>query len=51
VRNAMAGKGAEVHVYPGATHGFNCWARASYHAPSAALAHGRATAFLAGALF
>jgi carboxymethylenebutenolidase len=51
VRQAMAGKGAEVHVYPGAMHGFNCWARASYHAPSAALAHGRATAFLAGALF
>jgi carboxymethylenebutenolidase len=39
--------GAEVFVYPGATHGFNCWARASYHAPSAALAHGRALAFLA----
>lgn len=42
---------AEVHVYPGAMHGFNCWARASYHAPSAALAHGRATAFLASVLF
>jgi carboxymethylenebutenolidase len=51
VRQAMAGKGAEVHVYTGAMHGFNCWARASYHAPSAALAHGRATAFLAAALF
>jgi carboxymethylenebutenolidase len=51
VRAAMAGKGAEVHVYPGAMHGFNCWARASYHAPSAALSHGRATAFLAAALF
>jgi carboxymethylenebutenolidase len=51
VRAAMADKVAEVHVYPGAMHGFNCWARASYHAPSAALAHGRATAFLAGALF
>jgi carboxymethylenebutenolidase len=38
---------AEVHVYPGAHHGFNCWARASYHAPSAALAHGRALSFLA----
>ena len=47
VRTAMAGKGAEVHVYPGAQHGFNCWARASYHAPSAALAHGRALSFLA----
>ena len=42
---------AEVFVYPGAQHGFNCWARASYHAPSAALAHGRATAFLAQHLF
>jgi carboxymethylenebutenolidase len=55
VRRAMAarasGQPAEVHVYPGSMHGFNCWARASYHAPSAALAHGRATAFLAGALF
>ena len=41
---------AEVHVYPGAMHGFNCWARASYHAPSAALAHGRSLAFLAHTL-
>ena len=41
---------AEVHVYPGATHGFNCWARGAYHAPSAALAHGRSLAFLAQAL-
>ncbi|MBP6766129.1 MAG: dienelactone hydrolase family protein [Rubrivivax sp.] len=50
VRQAMAGKGGDVHVYPGAMHGFNCWARASYHAPSAALAHGRALSFLATAL-
>ena len=50
VRRAFAGRPAEVHVYPGAMHGFNCWARASYHAPSAALAHGRALAFLAAAL-
>ncbi len=42
---------AEVHVYPGSTHGFNCWARASYHAPSAALSHGRALQFLAETLF
>jgi carboxymethylenebutenolidase len=42
---------AEVHVYDDAHHGFNCWARGSYHAPSAALAHGRALAFLAGHLF
>lgn len=51
VRAALAGKAAEVHVYPGAMHGFNCWARASYHAASAALSHGRATAFLAQQLF
>ncbi len=51
VREAMAGKVAEVHVYPGSMHGFNCWARAAYHAPSAALAHGRALAFLAQHLF
>ena len=50
VRQAFAGKPAEVHVYPGAMHGFNCWARASYHAPSAALAHGRALSFLAQTL-
>jgi len=51
VRQAFAGKAAEVHVYPEAHHGFNCWARSTYHAPSAALAHGRAAAFLAAALF
>lgn len=51
VRTAMHGKPAEVHVYPGAMHGFNCWARASYHAPSAALAHGRSLQFLAANLF
>jgi carboxymethylenebutenolidase len=51
VREALAGKPAEVHVYAGATHGFNCWARASYDAPSAALAHGRSLAFLAPLLF
>ena len=49
VRQAMAaaGKHAELHVYPDSMHGFNCWARASYHAPSAALALGRTLAFLA----
>jgi carboxymethylenebutenolidase len=51
VRTAMHGKSAEVHVYPGAMHGFNCWARASYHAPSAALAHGRSLQFLSTNLF
>ncbi|MBA4177622.1 MAG: carboxymethylenebutenolidase [Leptothrix sp. (in: Bacteria)] len=43
--------GAEVHVYAGAKHGFNCWDRATYHAPSAALAHGRSLAFLAPVLY
>ena len=51
VRDAFAGRPAEVHVYPGSRHGFNCWARASYHAPSAALALGRSLVFLAGQLF
>ena len=51
VRQALAGQPAELHLYPGAHHGFNCWARASYHAESAALSHGRALAFLAQHLF
>lgn len=51
VRAAMAGKPAEVLVYESADHGFNCWARGSYHAASAALAHGRTLQFLAAALF
>jgi len=51
VHQALAGKPAVVHVYPGAEHGFNCWSRSSYHAASAALAHGRATVFLAQQLF
>jgi carboxymethylenebutenolidase len=51
VKAAFAGKDAEFHVYPGAGHGFNCWDRASYHAPSAALAHGRTLEFLAPRLF
>ncbi len=46
VREAFAGKAAEVHVYDGATHGFNCWERASYHAGSALLARSRTLAFL-----
>jgi carboxymethylenebutenolidase len=41
---------ADLHLYNGARHGFNCWARAAYHAPSAALAHGRSLAFLAHTL-
>ncbi len=51
VRQAFASKPAEVHVYPGALHGFNCWARAAYHAPSAARAHGRSLSFLASTLW
>ncbi len=51
VRTAMAGKPAEVHVYPGADHGFGCWARAPHHPQAAALAHGRALQWLASALF
>jgi carboxymethylenebutenolidase len=38
---------AEFHHYPGAEHGFNCWARAAYHPASAALALGRSLGFLA----
>ncbi len=54
VRQAMAavpGSQAEVHVYPGAHHGFNCWQRGSYHPASAALALGRSLSFLAERLF
>ena len=51
VRNAMPAERAEFHLYDAAHHGFNCWARASYHAPSAALAHGRSLSFLAAKLF
>lgn len=51
VRQAMNGKaGSEIFVYADADHGFNCWARPSYHQRSAALAHGRALVFLAEAL-
>jgi carboxymethylenebutenolidase len=51
VRAAMRGKPAEVLVYDHADHGFNCWARKSYHAASAALAHARTLRFLAERLF
>lgn len=44
---APAAAGAEFHLYPAAQHGFNCWARATYDAPSAALAFGRSVSFLA----
>ena len=36
-----------VYVYEGADHGFNCDARATYHARSAAIALGRTLEFLA----
>jgi carboxymethylenebutenolidase len=51
VKAAFAGKKAEFWIYPEAGHGFNCWDRSAYHAPSAALAHARTLAFLAQALF
>lgn len=51
IRKAVAGKpGTDVFVYEQADHGFNCWARGSYHRRSAALAHGRALTFLADTL-
>jgi len=42
-----AAQRAEFHDYPGAEHGFNCWARATYQPASAALALGRSLQFLA----
>lgn len=51
VRAATAHLDAEVQVYADAHHGFNCWERGSYHAASAALAHGRTLVFLADKLF
>jgi carboxymethylenebutenolidase len=51
VRAAVQGKMAEVHVYDNADHGFNCWARGSYHAGSAALAPARSLQFFAQRLF
>lgn len=46
VRGGMQHKGAEVFIYEGSTHGFNCWDRASYNPRSAAIAHGRSLQFL-----
>ena len=47
VSKAFAAKAdAWVQTYPGVDHGFNCWARAMYHQPSAALARGRTLEFL-----
>ena len=46
VKQRFAGKDAQVHVYPGADHGFNCTDRASYNQAASALAHGRTLTFL-----
>lgn len=35
-----------VHVYDGADHGFNCWARAAYDRHASALSHGHTLTFL-----
>jgi carboxymethylenebutenolidase len=51
VRAAMAGKPADIFVCDTADHGFNCWARGSYQAAAAALAHGRTLQFFADRLF
>ena len=51
VRATMQGRRAELFIYPGAHHGFNCWDRASYDPRSAAIAHGRSLAFLSEQLF
>lgn len=36
----------EVHIYPGAEHGFNCSHRSSYHQRASAEAHGNSLTFL-----
>jgi carboxymethylenebutenolidase len=46
LREAFMGRDAEVHTYPGADHGFNCWERETYDSGSAAVAHERALRFL-----
>jgi len=47
IKAAFAGHhDATIDTYPEGDHGFNCWARASYHQPSAALALGRSLEFL-----
>ncbi len=48
IRAALAGRhNVTIDTYAAADHGFNCWARPSYHQQSAALAHGRSLAFFA----
>lgn len=45
IRGAFAGRqDAEIHVYPGADHGFNCTERPAYDRPSAWMAHSRSIA-------
>jgi len=51
VAAALPASQREVHLYPGAGHGFNCARRAAYHRPSAVLAQGRTLEFLARTLF
>ena len=47
IRAALADRGnVRIDTYADADHGFNCWARPSYHQRSAALAHGKSLAFL-----
>ncbi len=47
IRTALAARPeVRIDTYANADHGFNCWARPSYHQQSAALAHGRSLAFL-----
>ena len=47
IEAALVGRdNVRIDRYADADHGFNCWARPSYHQRSAALAHGRSLAFL-----
>ena len=48
IKGVLEGRSnVRIDTYPAAEHGFNCWARPSYHQQSAALARGRSLAFLA----
>lgn len=51
VRRCFSRPGDELYSYPGALHGFNCWARAAYHPASAARAHARSLNFLSHRLW
>lgn len=51
VRQAFAGRtNAQIHTYPEAEHGFNCWRRPMYQQQAAALARGRTLQWLSGTL-